>query len=126
MPRVLCIAAVAAMACTVLGVYADGQEYRQTPSQRGDRGSRPPHADKPLQFRAPPSQLLEAWRCTWTDPYAPPFAVRPCQYDPRMAPDFLMDPYVTQRLMPPMRAVPPPSPPVEPVPDAPPPPPAAQ
>lgn len=95
--RILCTASMVALASTA--ALADGY---------GDGQQRPSHASKRLHFTAPPSQLREPWRCSWSDGYAAPMAARPCPYAPRYTHDFLLDPYVAQRLMPPLRPVPPP------------------
>ncbi len=102
----------------VSAVAADRDElmphtYRDVPLHR------PLPSAKPLHFQAPPSQLLQPWRCGGIDVYGRPAIDGRCPYDPHVAPDFLLDPYVTLRLMPPLRPEPPRFQPGEPRPNGP-------
>ena len=100
-----CLALVVALG-TMPAVAAD-REALLPPSYRDAPLHRTPHNGKPLRFKAPPSQLLPPWRCSGIDVYARPVVEGACPYDPRFAPDFLLDPYATLRLMQPLRPVPP-------------------
>lgn len=115
MPLLACVAAFG----SVPALAADRDEltpntYRDAPLHR------PPHGVKPLRFQAPRSQLLQPWRCSGIDVYGRPSVERGCPYDPRFAPDLLLDPFVTLRLMRPLRLVPPSEYPGDTHPDAPP------
>jgi hypothetical protein len=103
-----CIALVAAIGH--LGVQAADREEAALSAYREHVLPRPPHASRPLHFKAPPSQLLDPWRCGVGNAYARPPSAASCGYDPRLASDFLLDyPFAGMRLMPPLRPAPAPS-----------------
>ncbi len=100
-----CIALVAAMG--QLGVQAADREEAALSAYREQVLPRPPHGSRPLRFQAPPSQLLDPWRCGVGNGYGRPPSAASCAYDPRLAPDFLLDyPFASVRLMPPLRPAP--------------------
>lgn len=99
----LCLTAVATLGCPI--TWATEREEWVRPQQREGRGPQSAYMGKRLQFKAPPSQLIDTWRCNWSEPYARPGTTWLCYDDPRLNHDFLLDPYVTQRLMPPLRAL---------------------
>ncbi len=105
LPFIALAAAIGAV--PVLAAERDGL---QSPAYRDDAQRRSPHEGRPLRFRAPPSQLSDAWRCSGGDVYARPPSAASCAYDPRLASDYLLDyPYAGLRLMPPLRPAPLPS-----------------
>lgn len=110
--RLLYLAAAAAMAFPMAWA-AEPEEWLLSQQHEG-RVPQSAHPGKRLRFKAPPSQLIDTWRCNWNEPYARPVAPGPCYEDPRLNHDFLLDPYVSQRLMPPMRPMLRPYPPEEP------------
>ena len=107
---------------TVIGsapVLAADREELPPPAYRESPQRIPPHAGKPLRFTAPPSQLLDPWRCSGGDVYARQAFTTSCAYAPRLESDFLDYPFAAMRLMPPLRLAPTPSPTGGPVPGAP-------
>ncbi|MES2950632.1 MAG: hypothetical protein V4858_19035 [Pseudomonadota bacterium] len=91
-------------------VLAAEHEEQAPPAYREDLQRLPPREGKPLRFKAPPSQLLDPWRCGVGNVYARPPSAASCGYDPRLASEFLLDyPFASMRLMPPLQPTPAPS-----------------